>query len=289
MICNSGGLAAGAFASTMQFAGGTKMKIGVAGFGTIGRVVAEWVAAQPDLELVGVVAGDAEKARRALAERRLSCPILTPGELADQAQIIVETAPTAAFREIVDPALAAGRTVVTVSAAALIENMEVVDAARANGGRIVMATGALLGLDAVRAAAKSKIRSVTMITRKPPKSLVGAPEVLRLGVDLTALTEPLMLFDGSARDGARGFPANVNVAAALALAGIGPDATRLQIWADPSLDRNTHRIVVDADSASFELAIQNVPTVEKPGTGRITALSVIAAVEGLTAPLKIGS
>lgn len=266
-----------------------KVKIGVAGFGTIGRVVAEWIATQPDLDLVGVVAGDAEKARIALAERGMSCPILTPAELAERAQIIVETAPTAAFREIIDPAMAAGRTVVTVSAAALIENMEVVEAARANGGRIVMATGALLGLDAVRAAAKSQIHSVTMVTRKPPKSLIGAPEVVRQGLDLTTLTEPLMLFDGSARDGARGFPANVNVAAALALAGIGPEATRLQIWADPSLDRNTHRIVVHADSASFELAIQNVPTVEKPGTGRITALSVIAAVEGLTAPLKIGS
>jgi aspartate dehydrogenase len=136
---------------------------------------------------------------------------------------------------------------------------------------------------------KGTIHSVTMVTRKPPKSLIGAPEVIRQNVDLTTLTEPLMLFDGSARDGARGFPANVNVAAALALAGIGPDRTQLQIWADPELERNTHRILVDADSASFELRIQNIPTVEKPGTGCITALSVIAAVEGLTSPLKIGS
>ena len=97
------------------------------------------------------------------------------------------------------------------------------------------------------------------------------------------------MFDGSARDGARGFPANVNVAAALALAGIGPDRTRLQIWADPTLERNTHTIKVDADSARFEMTIENVPSVEKPGTGRITALSMIAALEGLTSPLRIGS
>lgn len=265
------------------------MRIGIAGFGTIGRVVGEWVASQPGLELVGVIGGDLAKTQAALAERNLSAPIMPPAELAEAADIVVETAPTAAFREIIDPALALGRTVVTVSAAALIENIEVVEMARASGGRIVMATGALLGLDAVRAAAKGTIHSVTMVTRKPPKSLIGAPEVVRQGVDLTVITEPLMLFDGSAREGARGFPANVNVAAALALAGIGPDATRLQIWADPSLERNTHRIVVDADSASFELAIQNIPTIEKPGTGRITALSVIAAIEGLTAPLKIGS
>lgn len=264
-------------------------KIGIAGFGTIGRAVGKWVAQQPDLELVGVIGGDAAKAARGVQDLGLKAPVLSPEELAGAADIIVETAPTEAFRDIVVPALTAGATVVTVSAAALIENMDVVDIARQSGGRIIMATGALLGLDAVRAAAKGEIHSVTMITRKPPKSLVGAPEVVRQGVDLMTLTEPLMLFDGSARDGARGFPANVNVAAALALAGIGPDRTQLQIWADPGLERNTHRILVDADSASFELRIQNIPTVEKPGTGRITALSVIAAVEGLTSPLKIGS
>jgi aspartate dehydrogenase len=167
--------------------------------------------------------------------------------------------------------------------------MHIVDVARAHGGRIIMATGALLGLDAVRAAAQSEIYSVTMITRKPPKSLKGAPHLDTLGIDVMALTEPLMLFDGSARDGARGFPANVNVAAALALAGIGPDRTKLQIWADPSLERNTHTIKVEADSARFQLMIENVPSVEKPGTGRITALSMIAALEGLVSPLRVGS
>lgn len=264
-------------------------KVGIAGFGTIGRAVAKWIVEQPNLKVVGVIGGDPDKAARGVAALGLDCPVLSEEELAGAADIIVETAPTAAFRDIVVPALSAGKVVVTVSAAALIENMDVVDIARSSGGRIIMATGALLGLDAVRAAAKGRIHSVTMVTRKPPKSLVGAPEVVRQGVDLMALKEPLRLFAGSARDGARGFPANVNVAAALALAGIGPDHTRLEIWADPGLERNTHRIIVDADSASFELAIQNIPTVEKPGTGRITALSVIAAVEGLTAPLKIGS
>lgn len=264
-------------------------KIGIAGFGTIGRAVGRWVLQEPDLALVGVVGGDPERAAEALKILRSEAPILKPADLAQEADIIVDTAPTAAFRDIVVPALTAGRCVVTVSAAALIENMDVVAIARQSGGRIIMATGALLGLDAVRAAAKGTIHSVIMVTRKPPRSLVGAPEVIRQGVDLTRLTEPLMLFDGSAREGARGFPANVNVAAALALAGIGPDRTRLQIWADPKLERNTHRILVDADSASFELSIQNVPTVEKPGTGRITALSVIAAVEGLTSPLKVGT
>ncbi len=147
----------------------------------------------------------------------------------------------------------------------------------------------MLGLDAVRAAALGTIHSVTMITRKPPKSLVKAEHVVRNAIDLTALPAPLRIFEGSAREGALAFPANVNVAAALGLAGVGPDRTRLEIWADPALERNTHFITVDADSARFELRIENVPTDENPGTGRITALSVIAALRALVTPLHVGT
>ena len=266
-------------------------RVGVAGFGTIGAVVGHRLHAGEieGMTLAGVVSGDREKARRTLGRMGSHVPVLTPTELAAQCDIIVECAPTSAFLEIAEPAMRAGRQMVTVSAAALLEHMAIIDLARRHGGRIIMATGALLGLDAVRAAAKGEIRSVTMITRKPSRSLVGAPHLAVTGVDVMALTEATLLFDGSARDGARGFPANVNVAAALALAGIGPDRTRLQIWADPHLQRNTHVIKVDADSASFEMSIQNVPSPDKPGTGRITALSMIAALESLSAPLRVGT
>lgn len=266
-------------------------RVGVAGFGTIGKAVGRRLLAG-DVEgmvLAGVVSGARAKAEQALRDMGADVPVLSPVELAVACDIIVECAPTAAFLEIAEPAMRAGRQMVTVSAAALLEHMEIVDLARRHGGRIIMATGALLGLDAVRAAAKSTINSVTMITRKPSRSLVGAPHLATIGVDVMALKEPTMLFDGSARDGARGFPANVNVAAALALAGIGPDRTRLQIWADPALERNTHTIKVDADSASFEMSIQNVPSPEKPGTGKITALSMIAALESLSTPLRVGT
>ena len=152
-----------------------------------------------------------------------------------------------------------------------------------------MPTGALLGLDAVRAAAEGAIESVTIITRKPPRGLAGAPYLVQRGIELDGLSAPRKVFEGSAREGARGFPANVNVAAALSLAGIGPDRTRLEIWADPGLERNTHRIVVEADSARLEMQIENVPTADNPRTGKITALSVIAALRALTATLKVGS
>ena len=93
----------------------------------------------------------------------------------------------------------------------------------------------------------------------------------------------------ASRQGARGFPANVNVAAALSLAGIGPDRTRLEIWADPTVTRNTHTIRVEADSVRFEMKIENVPSEDNPRTGKLTALSVIAALRGLVAPMRVGT
>jgi aspartate dehydrogenase len=127
-----------------------------------------------------------------------------------------------------------------------------------------------------------------MITRKPPQGLEGAPLLRERGITLAGLKEPLKVFDGTAREGARGFPANVNVAAALSLAGVGPDRTRLEVWADPGIERNTHRIEVDADTARFSMMIENIPS-ENPRTGRIVALSTVAALRGLVSELKVGT
>jgi len=140
----------------------------------------------------------------------------------------------------------------------------------------------------VRAAAEGKINSVKMITRKPPAGLDGAPHLVKNNISVKNLDKPLKVFEGTARDGARGFPANVNVAAALSLAGIGPDKTRLEIWADPTIDRNTHRIEVDADVARFSMQIEGIPSAN-PRTGRIVALSTLAALRGLVAELKVGT
>ena len=128
-----------------------------------------------------------------------------------------------------------------------------------------------------------------MITRKPPRGSSGAPYLEENAIDIAGLSEPKRVFTGTAREAARGFPANVNVAAALALAGIGPDRTTIEIWADPRVTRNIHRIEVEADTARFSLQIENVPSVENPRTGRLTALSVVAALRKLSSPLAIGT
>ncbi|MEM7022142.1 MAG: aspartate dehydrogenase [Pseudomonadota bacterium] len=266
------------------------LRVAVAGFGAIGGALAQCLdRGMPGLRLSAVSARDHQKARARMSDLSQPVPVLSLGELAAHAEVVVECAPAAVFRDVAAPAIEAGRIFVPASVGQLLVNEDLLALAKETGARIIAPTGALLGLDAVRAAAEGTIHSVTMVTRKPPGGLAGAPYLDQNNIVLDGLTAPLKVFDGNAREGARGFPANVNVAAALSLAGIGPDRTRLEIWADPAVTRNTHRIVVEADSARFEMAIENVPSEANPRTGKITALSVIAALRGLTATLKVGT
>jgi len=267
-----------------------ELTVAIGGFGAIGRVVAEGIDRGIEgLRLVAVSARDPRAAAERMGNLRNKVPVVPLAELAELADVVLECAPAAVFAEIAEPAIERGRIFVPCTVGALLPRMDLVDRARETGARIVVPTGALLGLDAVRAVAEGKIHSVRMVTRKPPMSLKGAPYLIENDISIDGLTEPLKVFEGSAREGAKGFPANVNVAAALSLAGIGPDETRLEIWADPALDRNTHRIEVDADSARFTLEIANIPSPGNPGTGKNTPLSVLACLRGLTATLKVGT
>jgi aspartate dehydrogenase len=265
------------------------IKVGIAGLGAVGLEVGRRIEAGiPGLVLAAVSVRDVEKAKRNLPAVGARVPVVAAEALAETCDLVVECLPPAMFRAVASSAIERGRLFMPLSVGQLLENWDLVARARETGARILVPTGALIGLDTVRAAAEGTIRSVTMITRKPPGGLEGAPYLVERGISLKGLNTAKKVFDGSARDGARGFPANVNVAAALSLAGIGPDKTRLEIWADPALERNTQRIEVDADTASFSMAIENVPS-ENPKTGRIVALSTIATLRGLVAELKVGT
>jgi len=265
------------------------LRVGLAGLGAVGGEVARRLEADiPGLVLTAVAVRDIDKARRRLPRIGSSLAVLPPEALAQVCDLVVEGLPPALFRSVAVPAIAQGRLFMPLSVGQLLENWDLVEQARQTGARILVPTGALIGLDAVRAAAEGTINSVTMITRKPPNGLEGAPHLVKHNISIDNLKAPLKVFEGTAREGARGFPANVNVAAALSLAGVGPDRTRLEIWADPTVTRNTHRIEVDADTARFSMMIENVPS-ENPRTGRIVALSVVAALRGLVSELKVGT
>src|SRR5262249_40581350 len=264
-------------------------RVAVAGLGAIGRVVARRLAdGMPGLALACTAARDVAKAKAWLGEAKIACPLVELAEFPHYADRAVECAPAELLESICMPMLTAGKRVMVLSAGALLPRPHLIDLARQNGGEIIVPTGALLGLDAVTAAAEGVIHSVRMTTRKPPRGLAGAAYLVKNGISVDGLRTAKCVFAGTAREAAAGFPENVNVAAALSLAGIGPDRTTIEIWADPAVTRNCHCIEVESDSARFSFSIENIPS-ENPRTGRITALSVIAALRKLSAPLRVGT
>ncbi len=265
-------------------------RVGIGGFGSIGQVIAKHLDnGITGLELTAVSANDRDKAAQNMAGFKNPVPAIKLCELADQADVVVECAPAAVFDDIAESAIEAGRIFMPLSVGALLSRPNLIDRAEQTGARIIVPTGALIGLDAVRAAAEGTISSVKLVTRKPPGGLKGAPYLEENDISVDGLNEPLKVFEGTARDGAIGFPANVNVGAALSLAGIGPDETRLEIWADPFINRNIQHVEVEADSARFEMTIENIPSPDNPKSGQITPLSAIAALRGLVSPLKVGT
>ena len=266
------------------------LQVAIGSLGTVGLVVARRLDVGIEgLTLSAVSAKDKDKALRRMQHFHRPVPVLPLGELGNVADVVIECAPAEVFCEIAEPVVTTGKIFMPISVGALLSHWHIVDLAQTHDARIIIPTGALLGLDAVRAAAEGRIDRVQMVTRKPPATLSGSPYLEANGIELTSLNEPLKVFTGSAREGARAFPANVNVAAALGLAGIGVDHTQLEVWADPTVTRNTHTIIVESDSARFELKIENVPTDENPRTGRIVAQSVIAALRRLVEPLSVGT
>ena len=266
------------------------INVGIGGLGAIGMPVARWLdAGVAGLSLAGVSAGNKERAAERVSNFVSPPPVLDLPKLVSASDVLVEALPPQHFGELANLTMAAGKKLIVLTLTSLLPRLDLVDKATETGGQIIAATGALVGFDAVRAAAKGEIYSVRMKTRKPPEGLKKATFVLEQGINLDGLKEPLCLYSGSVRDAAAKFPANVNVSVALALAGIGPDKTQYEIWADPAMTRNTHEISVDADSTRFDMTIAGVPTEENPATGKLTPLSVMATLERLVAPLTVGT
>lgn len=269
----------------------TNLTVAIGGLGTIGRTVARTLHEGIEgLELTAVSARDTDRARDWMqAEFGRAYPVRPLGELAEHADVVVECCPAHLLAEVARPTLEAGKTLIVLSVGALLNHPDLEPIAARRGGRILVPSGALLGLDAVQAAAQGKIESVSIETRKPPKSLMGAPGIVQMGLDLDILTEPVLCYSGPAAEAISGYPANLNVAVALGLAGIGTDRTMVEIWADPGVTRNTHRITVISDSSNFTMQIEGIPSKENPRTGRLPPLSAISTLKRLRASLVIGA
>ncbi len=265
------------------------MNVGVVGLGVIGRAVCRALDdGIDDLVLAGATARDRARGEAFLRTLVASPPYLQLDELIDGSDLLVEASTQAHLVEWAPRALEAGKHLMVLSGGALLGRDDWVDLARKRGARILVPSGAIGGLDAVKAARVGRIHSVTMETRKPPRGLAGAPFIEATGIDLGAITEPTLVFEGPATEAVKGFPANVNVLAALSLAGLGPALTTIRLYAVPGLTRNTHRITLEGDAGRVAIEVENLPS-ENPRTGRLSFLSAIAMLRDLHATLRVGT
>jgi aspartate dehydrogenase len=263
------------------------VNIAIAGLGAIGSIVLERLE-QGDVPAARVTAVSS-RTRHALPTRSDgTAPVhVSLAELAGHADVVLEALPRAVFDDVAVPTLRRGKTLLVLTVGGLVGSIDYVALARECGGRILVPSGAMIGLDALRAVSEGTVHAVTVVARKPPSGLLGAPYLVKHSIDIGRLTEPRLLFDGNVRDGIAGFPANVNVAVAVALAGIGLDRTRLAVWADPALQQNVHELMVAADSATFSATISGVASAN-PRSSVMTALSAINAIRNLDASLVVG-
>jgi aspartate dehydrogenase len=265
------------------------LRVGVVGLGVIGRQVCRAV----DAGMTGVVLAGATTRRRDAGEAFLATlkspvPFFTLDDLVDTADLLVEASTQAHLAEIAPKALGAGRDLVVLSCGGLLGRDDWVALAERTGARILVPSGAIAGLDGVKGGAIGAVTSVTMETRKPPQGLAGAPWIVQQNIDLDAIREETLIFEGPATEACRAFPANVNVLAALSLAGIGPERTRTKIYAVPGLTRNMHRIRAEGEFGVLKIEVENIPS-ENPRTGRLSYLSTIALLRDLGAALRVGT
>lgn len=264
-------------------------KVGVVGLGAIGQPLCRAVdAGIQGLTLAGATARDQAKGERFLKTLQHPAPFLSLDALIATSDLVVEASTQAHLEEIAPRTLGAGKDLVVLSCGALLRHKDWIDLAEANGCRIHVPSGAIVGLDGVKGARVGPVTSVTLEMRKPPRGLAGAPYIDQKKIDLDKITEETLIFDGPATEACPAFPANVNILAALSLAGIGPELTRLKLYAVPGLTRNTHRVTAEGEFGRFTVEIANIPS-ENPRTGRLSYLSTIALLRDLGATLRVGT
>ncbi len=258
------------------------ISVGIVGMGVIGTQIAKAIAnGIPGIALAGVSVRTAATAG--------AFPVLSLDELIRRSDLVVEAATQAALLEFGPAVIKAGTHLMVLSVGALVGVLdEWARLAETHGGRIMIPSGAIAGLDGVKVAREGAISSVTMETRKPPRGLAGAPYIEQHRIDLDAIREETLIFEGPATDAVKAFPANVNVVAALALAGLGPTRTRIKLFAVPGQERNQHRITVEGEFGRLRIEIENVPS-ENPRTGKLSYLSAIAMLRELGAVVRIGT
>lgn len=256
------------------------VKVGILGTGAIGSEVAQAAVRMEGVS--GLVLYDIDEAALERVSRRVPDARIVGSvqDLVEASEVVVESATVEAAKECVPLALKAGRDVLMMSVGALVDSgfyADLRETARANGCKLYLPAGAMAGIDGLRAGAVAELKSVTLVTTKPPAAL---------DVDVDRWT---VVFSGSAREAIERFPKNVNVAVCLGLAGIGVDRTRVEVVADPLVSTNEHKLIVEGDFGRLRIELMNLPHPENPRTSYLASLSAIATLAKILDPVQVGA
>lgn len=269
------------------------MKVGLIGYGAIGQLLARTIeeGGAGDASLVSVMTRSGEPPAGRDGDGIVYTNSLDRF-LATGMDLVIEAAAQEAVRAYAALVLARGADLMVMSLGAFADT-DLLEAlsrlAHTHRRRIYLPSGAIGGLDALAAAALDEIDEVTLTTTKPVSGLAGARSAIDPALDLDTIGEATCLFEGPAAEAVRLFPKNVNVAAALSLAGIGFERTTVRVVADPRSDRNVHRIEARGRFGELSLEFRLLPSPANPRTSYLAALSAVRMLRSLTATVKVGS
>jgi aspartate dehydrogenase len=261
-------------------------KIAVIGCGAVANYAAEHMGGSARITAAVIEPGWEERAREVFGDD--VAIVHSVGELPELPDAVFDCAGHGALRQHGEQVLRSGIDLISVSSGALADQSlfdNLMSAAQDGGAQLKVVSGAIGALDALSAARIGGLDSVVYRGRKPPRGWVGSPAEDKL--ELGSLAEPAVHFAGSARDAALQYPHNANVAASVALAGIGFDATSAELIADPGISENMHEIIAEGAFGHFEFRISGRPLPGNPKSSALTAMSVVRESHNRVAPLSI--
>ncbi len=268
-----------------------KMKVCLIGCGSIGTVLAEHIDKDDSFDLAYVLDEDDDAAAKLLRKIK-SRPkkIRTVAEM-ENADLVIEAASQECVRESARAILEkADIMIMSVGAFSDMELFESVKStAEKHGRKVYIPSGAIPGLDGIRAAAVEGLRKVTLVSRKHPRNLKGSPGAAMFRIGMDAITRPTTVYEGSAEEGAKLFPKSINVSVALSLAGLGVKKTGVKVIADPFVKRNVHEIHAEGKFGSMTLRTENLPSPGNRKTSYLAALSAIATLKKISENVQIGT
>jgi aspartate dehydrogenase len=268
-----------------------KIKIGIIGCGTIGTALAKAVVNnfKKEAQLVAIGDVDKNKALRLSSSLKSKVAILSLNDLIKKSDFIIEAASKGISASVVRKAINQRKNVLVMSVGGLLKNSPLFKLAQKNNCRIFIPSGALCGIDGLKAASLGRLDKVTLTTRKPPSGFSNAPFVIKNKINLNSLTEDTVIFEGSAEEAVEGFPQNINVAAVLSLAGIGAKNTKVKIIASPNKNINSHEVEVGGEFGHLIARTDNVPSPQNPKTSYLAILSAIATLKNVFSSVKVGT